>query len=645
MTNIDTMNSRMAELVETVAMQSAEMIAARLRTGVDRQIKQYRDINTFEDLKALLDGLAFDIKSDDPWKVLGIPKFEGPTPSKDLVENRVRDGVLLASISKSTWAEEDIRRASEIPDAFKVAKDVVLQEMPRVLKELKRTKVDGKAVPMHLEASPELMWECLTKGGHVATQLSNLQGMQLNHMVVPENSKLVPIGDSRGLYREFSKGVHEAMAALRPYQGDAITLWAPSENRHLQFLLGGIWEAAVTQAFEITVKILIPHTPYPGCHSPELLLDLWSHPALSSKWNKILMEARFLRQPTRCVFSGTYGPMHHLKSLVVATFSTSGASMAQAIYDWMPTLMTYEDSPAIWIDCTAAEEMRTLQAITQLHLPGMTRIDGPKKSLGSTGIAPRVTFSLAFDKDAVSDLEIRIYIDTLRDTTALEDRLIGSKALFGNSGAILMDITDPSVASTYYSSMDEMVFASPSLVILQTSMSAEDWGNTITISSMNTPLTAIQKMRYRSSNRGGRPFAKAQVLEQDVNSKKAQAHAANTSTQEHLRRSLMATISIQELSAKGRDDMARSLIDAIQNATTIQYDEQVALGDLKEGEWRMIKSTAGHWTGRIQVQAKAVADIQNMMAKIHGSAIEVDGLSHTVEISSDFVKSPALKGR
>ena len=169
MTNIDTMNSRMAELVETVAMQSAEMIAARLRTGVDRQIKQHRDINTFEDLKALLHGLAFDIKSDDPWKVLGIPKFEGPTPSKDLVENRVRDGVLLASISTSTWAEEDIRRAPEIPAAFKVAKEVVLQEMPRVLKELTRTKVDGKAVPMHLEASPELMWECLTKGGHVAT--------------------------------------------------------------------------------------------------------------------------------------------------------------------------------------------------------------------------------------------------------------------------------------------------------------------------------------------------------------------------------------------------------------------------------------------------------------------------------------------
>ena len=51
--------------------------------------------------------------------------------------------------------------------------------------------------------------------------------------------------------------------------------------------------------------------------------------------------------------------------------------MEQAISDWMPTLMTYEDSPAIWIDCTAAEEMRTLQTINLLHLPGMTRVDGP----------------------------------------------------------------------------------------------------------------------------------------------------------------------------------------------------------------------------------------------------------------------------
>ena len=162
---------------------------------------------------------------------------------------------------------------------------------------------------------------------------------------------------------------------------------------------------------------------------------------------------------------------------------------------------------------------------------------------------------------------------------------------------------------------------------------------------MDTPLTAIQKMRYRSSNRGGRPFAKAQVLEQEANSEKAQAHASKTSTQEHLHRSLMTTISIQELSAKGRGDMAKSLSDAIQKWTTIQHHEQVALGDLKEGEWVMIKSTAGRWTGRIQVQAKTVADIQDMTANIHGLAIEVDGLSHTVEISCDFVKSPSLRGR
>lgn len=228
MAGMDTINSRMAELAETVALQSTEMIAARLGKGVDMQIKKYSGANTFGDLKALLNGLVFDIMSDDPWKVLGIPKFEGPTPSRYVVENRVRDDVLFASMAKSTSAEGDIRRVAEIPAASKTAKEAVLQEMPRVLKELKRTKVDGRAVPMHRGTSPELVWECMTSGGHVATQLSNLQGMQLNHMVVPENSKLVPISDSRGLYREISKGVPEAMAVLRPYQGDAITLWAPS---------------------------------------------------------------------------------------------------------------------------------------------------------------------------------------------------------------------------------------------------------------------------------------------------------------------------------------------------------------------------------------------------------------------------------
>ena len=33
-------------------------------------------------------GLAFEVEEDDAWMILGIPKFEGPTPSQEMIESR-----------------------------------------------------------------------------------------------------------------------------------------------------------------------------------------------------------------------------------------------------------------------------------------------------------------------------------------------------------------------------------------------------------------------------------------------------------------------------------------------------------------------------------------------------------------------------
>ena len=98
-----------------------------------------------------------------------------------------------------------------------------------------------------MEAIPELMLECLKMGGHVATQLSNLQGIDFTAMAAAgSGNAVVSVGDARALYCEVSKGAKQAASALKQYRGGEITMWAPTDGRHLQYLLAAMKEIAVS---------------------------------------------------------------------------------------------------------------------------------------------------------------------------------------------------------------------------------------------------------------------------------------------------------------------------------------------------------------------------------------------------------------
>ena len=167
----------------------------------------------------------------------------------------------------------------------------------------------------------------------------------------------------------------------------------------------------------------------------------------------------------------------------------------------------------------------------------------------------------------------------------------------------------------------------------------------MTICAEQFPLSSITKMRYRASNRGGRPFAKAQLLDQDIDSARAKAQSQKLPPSEQKRRSLNATLTVQELSAKGREHVANALMGKLEEMLAFHYKESTAAGDPKEGEWKLVKSVEGHWTGKIILQARLEDELKQIMKAIHGTSIEIDGLCHLIEISSKFLKHPKLEGR
>ena len=310
----------------------------------------------------------------------------------------------------------------------------------------------------------------------------------------------------------------------------------------------------------------------------------------------------------------------------------------------MPVLASYEEQLAIVVDFPAGSELQVRQGVAKTKLPNLLLVDGPRRSLGHTGSHPRSSLVLTFDKQLVAEIELRIFVATLREEVLLQNCILGSRKLFGDAGAVLMKINDPNVAQTYFGMMDEAVYASPGLIIMHTCSSSGDWANIMTITAANTPLASVQKMNYRKSNKGGRVFAKAQMLENDIEAARAEANAARATKHEKNRRKFLATVSIQTLEAAGRDELAGKLVEAIQKATASSFNPRMAPGDLKEGEWRMLLSVEGKWIGRIQFQAKDVASIQAVFTNLHGAAVEIDGTSHTVEVLSDFIKNLKLNG-
>ena len=62
------------------------------------EVVSYSEIKSFNDHEKTMKHLAYDILADDPWRVLGLPKFGGPHPNRDMVEGRVREGILLAGV-------------------------------------------------------------------------------------------------------------------------------------------------------------------------------------------------------------------------------------------------------------------------------------------------------------------------------------------------------------------------------------------------------------------------------------------------------------------------------------------------------------------------------------------------------------------
>jgi hypothetical protein len=214
-------------------------------------------------------------------------------------------------------------------------------------------------------------------------------------------------------------------------------MWAPHEKESMLRLAAAYLQFATRTSEECQVQLLIPHDAYPDCDAPANIRDLWWHPLLGDKFGSIVKTVEFLREPARCVFSGSSGPLYHVKSLVVVTLAVHTHGLPHSMPSWRNTLVDEVHGPIIWVDTDANAELQTRRALAATNLAGMIRWEGPRRSFGTSASSQRICFRGYFDAGRVTALAARLHVVTLKSQHGLGRALIGTQSLFTDPSTLL----------------------------------------------------------------------------------------------------------------------------------------------------------------------------------------------------------------
>ena len=469
-------------------------------------------------------------------------------------------------------------------------------------------------------------------GWRAALHLSNLQGIDFE-----KYPQLVPPLGARPLYESIVRGAGVTTQALAKYGGSGLIIWAPHEKEPMQRLAAAYLQYATHSREECQVQLLIPHDAYPDCDMPTKARDLWWHPLLGDRFASIVKTVEFLRQPARCVFSGSSGPLYHVKSLVVVTLAACKHAVPHSMLSWRNTLVSEVHGPIIWVDTDAKAELQTRRALAATKLAGLIRWEGPCRSFGTSPSSQRIYFRGYFDERWVTALTARLHVTTLKSQQSLGRALIGSQSLFTDPSALLAEISSVQAAKEIAPLCDEIVVVSSQLAILHTSCSKTLWEERLTELLQKSPDSSVDKLKWRPSRHGGRPWVKPITL--DARAVRARALAA---AREDKEAAVSAVVTIHGSLGAAPFALIQKVMDRIAESLGVILEPADPDNALRTYQWREFRDAADECTGAIKLTLSTPCEVQLLFARVRGAAVEVGGQQMFVEVQNLYQYMAAL---
>ena len=233
---------------------------------------------SWEVLERVMTALHYRVGHDCPWRQLGVPRLDGPPPSAAMADLRLHKAIMLLTGPKpTTWTEQDTASALQTVERLRAAYRDITIDLPQVLRLRARNPTQltplyaAAGLPGQILSSIDAQLREQGLNWKAAVMLSNVQEAPLDTLL-----RIMPVLEARVLYDILVMDPDRGRNALTELGASAgLLMWAPFEHDHLRRLIS-MYEVVLTQMPDPpTLALLVPHDPYPGVTTVDLLYDLW----------------------------------------------------------------------------------------------------------------------------------------------------------------------------------------------------------------------------------------------------------------------------------------------------------------------------------------------------------------------------------
>jgi len=640
-----TVDQEFRELIEE-EVTARGMPAGQAQAG--NNAFSWNQLKNWEMTKQTLKAMGFDTTGEDRgWPFLGLSPEIGNPITKDAIEKRLRLGVLIATSGTPLgWDAASIREGRMWREKLEVATDVCRQELPEILALQKKRKYKQGGTPQwqepgmllltHLKESRPQMGEQL-----IALHLSNVQCMPIDTMNLelqnrPETrTRILNVPESRDVYNGINKGKPNIKNTLYHLKGNTLVTWCPEGAEQVHRVMQCIKEVYTESGISVRIQFLVPYIPLPDCTTVELIQDMWTHPLLHPVHENMITDVQYLKEPSRCVFTGDFSPMHLLKAYAVISVQAVAGATLSSIISWCPPL--HENGEAedqqIIVDCKAVVSSLLLKGLAEEGeklLPGRISFKLGPRSHGSMQGHKRVTIIGTFTNS--SQLEMLLCINRLKCVSGAGDYFVGRRALYVDSGAVVLDLDNPEQLESLFPLCDEALLAGRRKAIINPKCSAADWRDLLT---SNVNLNNVVARYRKSGPNKGEVFAKASRLQTHVRADRINKSLNNAPANEAVLKRLQLILEIHGIDGEAFPEIPAQVMHKLAVELGSQLTQVPPSNDaLNFGEWQ-IKERNGGWSGGILLQCSSLEDIAKILNVAHGRGIKVGGTWKTLEVSSE----------
>jgi len=251
---------------------------------------------------------------------------------------------------------------------------------------------------------------------------------------------------------------------------------------------------------------------------------------------------------------------------------------------------------------------------------------------------PRVCVDLIFPTPH-TELAQFLQLRHLRRAGLPQSTFFGSKSMFGDSNAMIMDINGPSSTHHYWPLCTQMIAVSNSKLLIYTEATVETWTEVMDRVLAMDANSAATKLKWKPSKNGGRPIASPTATTSALAATRRKANKSASMTD------YIAEVTVKGEMGKEDAEVLRRLMVHACTVTGFNVKEAADGRSPKTGEFVHLASLdAAAPPGRLRLFLGSEEEVRKFHMALHGQTVQVGQDRIAIELSNDIIDGSHFMG-